>query len=411
MHRHPGRVEAEAERTRLLEESRELARRLAVLQTLTAELARLRDVEQVAALALGEGVAELGGHTGSLCLVSAGGDELELVAAVGYPDAVTTAWRRFPLDAPLPASDATRTGQPVFLRSLAERDACYPVPAGRPAVGDEAFAIVPLLVEEGSALGALVIGFAEPREFDERDRHFLQALAGQCAQALERARLHRTEPALVERQSFLAEASRVLASSLDHEATLRRLVELAVPQLADGAAVHVLDGGHLRLVDLAHADPAAEAAMRALSERNRDVADDAHLLEAVRTGRPFVIEQLPHGFYESIAADDEQLRLLRALDARSGVIMPLVARARTLGTLALVMCGGSRAPVHPGRSRLRRGPGRPGGRGHRQRPRAPGPHRAGRLPAALAAAAPAPTDPGRRRGRALPSGGRRHRRR
>src|SRR5437762_13092756 len=49
--------------------------------------------------------------------------------------------------------------------------------------------------------------------------------------------------------AFLAEASAVLASSLDYEATLSRVAELAVPGLADWCVVDLLDDdGRIRRV-------------------------------------------------------------------------------------------------------------------------------------------------------------------
>ena len=43
------------------------------------------------------------------------------------------------------------------------------------------------------------------------------------------------------RTSFLAEAGRVLSSSLDYETTLRNFAHLAVPRVADWCAIDVLD--------------------------------------------------------------------------------------------------------------------------------------------------------------------------
>jgi len=57
-------------------------------------------------------------------------------------------------------------------------------------------------------------------------------------------------------ESFMAEASRVLASSMDYAETLRRVARLAVPRLADWCAVDVVnDRGEIELVAAHHADP------------------------------------------------------------------------------------------------------------------------------------------------------------
>ena len=56
-------------------------------------------------------------------------------------------------------------------------------------------------------------------------------------------------------ERFLSQASKLLAASLDYPTTMRRVAELAVPEIADWCAVDVLDDrGALRHVALAAAD-------------------------------------------------------------------------------------------------------------------------------------------------------------
>ncbi len=58
------------------------------------------------------------------------------------------------------------------------------------------------------------------------------------------------------RSTFLADASKVLSSSLDYEATLRGLLRLSVPYLGDLTAITLADEhGRLRQTELAWADP------------------------------------------------------------------------------------------------------------------------------------------------------------
>src|SRR5947209_5585030 len=65
------------------------------------------------------------------------------------------------------------------------------------------------------------------------------------------------------RASFLADASAVLGSSLDYDATLHRMVKLAVPLLADGCSVDLLeDSGTTRRVAQIHIVPAKDEMVR-----------------------------------------------------------------------------------------------------------------------------------------------------
>ncbi len=67
--------------------------------------------------------------------------------------------------------------------------------------------------------------------------------------------------------AFLAEASVVLAETLDLQQTLTDLVELAVPRLADWCTIDMLDHGEIRNVGVAHADPDMARLARRLHAR------------------------------------------------------------------------------------------------------------------------------------------------
>lgn len=159
----------------------------ALLRRLSGELARLHSWEDVAAYVIGAAVQLLGGNTGSLCILTADGRELEIVAEHGYSLEVTAVWTKFRVDAPLPASEAVRTGTAVFITSPEDRDARYPIFTQQPVVQDAAYAIEPLITD-GHILGSLVIGFEQAREFTADDQALMAAAASRCAQALSKRR-------------------------------------------------------------------------------------------------------------------------------------------------------------------------------------------------------------------------------
>jgi GAF domain-containing protein len=158
-----------------------------LLRRLSGELARLHSWDEVTAYIMGAVVQLLGGNTGSLCLLTDDRRELEIVAQHGYSLEVTAVWSRFRIDAPLPASEAARTGKAVFLTSPEDRDTRYPIFLEQPVVQDNAYAIEPLVVD-GRVLGALVVGFENPRQFSAEDEALLAAAAARCASALDKRR-------------------------------------------------------------------------------------------------------------------------------------------------------------------------------------------------------------------------------
>ena len=146
------------------------------------------------------------------------------------------------------------------------------------------------------------------------------------------------------RQKFLAEASAMLASSLDYETTLREVAHLAVPTLAEWCAVDLLEeGGEIRRVAVAHPDPEREAIAHELQRRYPPAPDaPTGVPEVIRTGQPELVPEIPADLLEAAAVDAEHLRLLRALELRSYLIVPLTARGRRLGALTLVQAESGR---------------------------------------------------------------------
>jgi signal transduction histidine kinase len=175
----------------------------------------------------------------------------------------------------------------------------------------------------------------------------MQALVSQCAQALDRARLYeaeRTARAEVEaaqrRSAFLLEASTTLGSSLEYEDTLAKIARLAVPRVADFCIVELAgEQGTSVPVEIAHVD----AGKRELAcELRRRYPPDSHARRGVpyvlRTGKSELYERVPKELLRGSVRDPEQLRMAAelGLDAASMMVVPMVARGRTLGAISLI---------------------------------------------------------------------------
>lgn len=312
------------------------ATRLAGLQEITAGLSRAVEPGEVAEVVLGRGLDLLGATSGSLCLLCDDGETVEIVRAVGLPEDVAEHWRHFALSDDLPASEAIRTGNPVLIRNRLELQTRYPVFTRTPTAGSMANAIMPLTVESGRVLGALAIGYPAEQFFPAADRAFLDALATQTAQALDRARLHEAERRARERFAFLAEASAVLNASLDLPQMLAELSDLVVPRLADWCSIHLLDeGGEPAFVTAAHVDPARRAMAFELHQRWPVTLGEGAIGACLVTGDPVLFQVIPPDLLARTAQDEEHLRFLESLGVGSGMVVPLQAGGRVLGAVAM----------------------------------------------------------------------------
>lgn len=149
-------------------------------------------------------------------------------------------------------------------------------------------------------------------------------------QAEEQARRAAAEES-ARRFAFLAEASRALASSLDFSTTLLALACLAVPDLADLSLVSLGDEGKVgRTVGCWPGASAEEVGLQPwLAER---------VAAVLATGKQQTVSRAPASAVVPGAGPD--------FAVASALILPLVARGRTFGTLTLA-CGPSGRTLRP----------------------------------------------------------------
>jgi PAS domain S-box-containing protein len=137
---------------------------------------------------------------------------------------------------------------------------------------------------------------------------------------------------------FIVEASEILSESLDYESTLAGVARLAVPRLADWCAVDMLEQGqHLHRLAVAHTDPAkVEFALEMERRYPVDMSAQYGLPHVLRTGRPELGASIPEALLIDSARDEEHLRIIKELGIKSYMIVPLIARGRTLGAITFV---------------------------------------------------------------------------
>lgn len=140
------------------------------------------------------------------------------------------------------------------------------------------------------------------------------------------------------RGAFLADASAVLASSLDYEQTLRNVAELAVPEVADWCAVDLIDeDGGRKPVAVAHVDPARLTLAEELRGYEPERLDpDQGLGRVFRTGESLLYAEIPDVMLVEAAIDARHLELLRAVGLHSALIVSMRLGGRILGALTLV---------------------------------------------------------------------------
>jgi PAS domain S-box-containing protein len=189
-------------------------------------------------------------------------------------------------------------------------------------------AISPVDVPGHALFTGYLRDITERREGERERSELLQAEREARAEA-ERAQ---------RRLAYLAEASRILSSSLDHRATLSKVAHLAVPQMADWCAIYLTASPvPSEPVALAHVDPSkVKLAQDYYTKYPPDPNSTSGTLEVMRTGRSELVPQIPEGLIESMVTDPEQLKMVYELEIVSYMVVPLKARDRILGAITFV---------------------------------------------------------------------------
>jgi anti-anti-sigma factor len=144
------------------------------------------------------------------------------------------------------------------------------------------------------------------------------------------------------RGSLLAEITTALADSPDPEAAVRALADRVVPELADWAIVTLVDeepGARtplLRDVATRHVDPARQAlAERYAAVRLDQIASGSYIERAMSSGNVVHLVQDTTAKVRAVLQPGEARDIIDALAPRTGTLLPLRARGRTLGLLTL----------------------------------------------------------------------------
>jgi len=288
-------VDHERQLERTAEQARAAAQRTTALQTVTAALVAATTPDEIY-LAMGAVLRpSAGGHGLAVLLIEQG--RLRLRYSAGYEDHIVAQLQQLPMSHPYPAAGVARTGQPRYLSSPQEFTAAQPDPARAVSGGNrQAWAFLPLTTA-GEIIGTLVIGYRQPRPFDDDERANLTAFSRLAAQALQRALLHQAQ------LSIAADLQRaLLPSDLPAIPGARHAVRYlpwtdgadvggdwydVIPVTADRAAIVIGDvAGH---------SPQAAATMGQLRSALRAyAADGAPPAEVIHRANQHLLRYEPH---------------------------------------------------------------------------------------------------------------------
>ena len=137
---------------------------------------------------------------------------------------------------------------------------------------------------------------------------------------------------------LLAEATTLLSATLDVEESLDRLVSLVVPLLSDWAVVSVVEPDNsIRVRAMKHRDGNKTRLLEEYASLLKPGLHDGSLQRSVQlSGEAVLMERFPEDYAQRPRMDDAVIAVAKRLGMHSGMVVPLIARRKVLGTLALL---------------------------------------------------------------------------
>ena len=312
-------------RARAFEEREQALVRTDALQRISAGLVAAATPEQIADVFFEVALPALGAKAGTLGIVSTDRRRFHTRMS-GFPGDFDDRFGERPIDTDFPSGVCSLEGRELWFESAAQLAEQFPVAAGVLAEAGVGASIYLPLLSEGVAIACVVAHFEGSRQFGDEEVSFARAVAGQCAQALERAgMLGRSERRLV-----FTRALQQLSSGLSGAATPAEVLDVIF-----ATGLHALGSysGSLGLVNEDRTQLAMEYSELAdeLAQSYAVVPLDSNLPSAacVRDGIPLWYESA-----EQMRADPSGgAGVIADAGFQALVCLPLMSEGKALGYL------------------------------------------------------------------------------
>ncbi|MGZ4540383.1 MAG: SpoIIE family protein phosphatase [Blastococcus sp.] len=175
-----------------------------------------------------------------------------------------------------------------------------------------------------------------------REAELARAIAEQARADAERAQADAERAQ--SRLALMAEATSTLNATLDMSELIDRLAALCVPRLADWVFLTLVDdGGQVRETAARHRDGRAADLQEFASVHAMHLTGASPSRQSMATSKTVLIEDMTPELRTAIFSRPGAEEAFLRLGGTSVLVVPMVARRRTLGAMALVMASEDRA--------------------------------------------------------------------
>lgn len=160
-------------------------RRIEGLWRITSLLSAAYSKSAVGKIIVNEGFSLLEAHSGDILLLMPN-NAYEVIAQKGYSKDFLRSWSKSKHNSPLLTSEVVKSKKAYYVEDTKDLDPKYVVAKEFiETTGSKSAVLLPLKINR-KIIGILQFTFTEPQRFNREDKFFMDTLAYQCAQALER---------------------------------------------------------------------------------------------------------------------------------------------------------------------------------------------------------------------------------
>ena len=137
---------------------------------------------------------------------------------------------------------------------------------------------------------------------------------------------------------FIAEAGKILSSSLQYEKTLETVADLAVSRISDWCTIDLMDANkQLQRIVISHANPQKVELAKELKINLPPREEyETGIYEVINSGEPRIFREITDEIIRRNTLNERQFKLMKSLKLQSAMILPLIARNKVFGAMTLV---------------------------------------------------------------------------
>lgn len=135
---------------------------------------------------------------------------------------------------------------------------------------------------------------------------------------------------------FIIKASNILASSLDYDATLASVANLATSFICDICIVDLIEkNGSIRHVAVVEKHHQKTALSQKILHSPPNPKAEYGIYAVVRSGKPLLISPVTKEWILNVAKNEEDIHIYHEMNLQAQMFLPLISRGKTVGVLWL----------------------------------------------------------------------------